>query len=623
MCGISGYSGSPIAGRLQAMNDALRHRGPDGEGYYQDPKQAMNLAHRRLAIIDVAAGQQPMANETGDLWLVFNGEIYNYLELRQNLHSHHHVQTHSDSEILLHLYEDHGSAMLQRLNGMFAFALWDEKRQTLFLARDRLGVKPLYWTWQQGRLIFGSELKALLCWPQISRAVDPVALSRYLSLRYVPEPLTIYRQIQTLPPAHYLTWSPGKEPVVTPYWQLDFTPRSEEEEESLADELEALLLDAVRLRLRSDVPVGACLSGGVDSSLVTAMIRKHHGGNLHTFSLGFAEAQQEKQDAHFAGWLARAWQTTHHEEVLTASQVLQDLPTILHHLDQPFSGVISAFFLAKTIKDHVKVALTGDGADDQFASYGHHRLVWPLERLAEARQQGVADPYVVADLAPLAHNPELVRRFDGMSHWQARAQYGGLSPTLKKGVLSPWGRQWLGEEGIVHFFQQHYQQNTAQDPLNRILCTDIHTMLPGEILFYADRLSMAHSVELRSPFLDYRVAQLAASVPGSLKIKGSTLKYLLKKVAARYLPTEILHRPKEGFVTPNHIWLKNSFRPLLQDLFSPTALAGHGLLDHEGVWRLINGHLSGREEHAFAIWTLVILQLWFTSTQGLVWGEGR
>jgi len=611
MCGIVGFSGPPHPRRMAAMCDLIVHRGPDDQGQYASPSGQMNLGHRRLSIIDLNTGHQPMTNEDGSLWIVFNGEIYNYKEIAEDLRARHQFKTHSDTEVLLHLYEEMGAEMVTRLNGMFAFALWDERRRRLLLVRDRLGVKPLYWTLAGDRLGFASEMKALLAWPEVDRIIDPTALSHYLSLRYVPEPKTIWAGIQSLPAAHLLEWEPGREPVIRPYWSLDFTPREWPDEDALCDRIEELLLDATRLRMRSDVPVGAYLSGGVDSSLVVAMVRRHFGGELHTFTLGYADQPSDKQDLFYARRLAAEFGTVHHEYIMHAEELAANTMDIVRMFDQPFSGVLSTYFLTGLVRQHVKVVLSGDGADDQFASYGHHRLVWPLERLAAARAADPSSSLEGIDLAPLAARPDLVERFAGMSPWELRANFGAFPPSLKAELLNTPAGRTVAAHDTTAFLEGCFRQSRAADGLNRLLDVDIRTSLPGEILAFCDRLSMAHSVEARSPYLDYRLAELSATIPGALKIKGSHLKYILKRTASRYLSQDILERPKEGFVLPNHIWLRGALDGLLDRLLSPEALARHGLFNEGVVRRLIAEHKSGAQEHAFRIWTLVMFQAWY------------
>jgi asparagine synthase (glutamine-hydrolysing) len=614
MCGLVGFSGvTPAQTLLATMRDLLTHRGPDGSGLYVSPDGRMNLAHRRLSIIDIDGGNQPMCNEDESLWVVFNGEIYNYLELRDGLaQSRRHIlSSHSDTEVLLHLFEDWGEQFLQKLNGMFAIALWDDRRKSLLLARDRLGVKPLYWMkTPDGRIVFASEIKSLLCWPGFQRRINPTALSCFLTLRYVPEPMTIYQGIHALPAGHRLIWSPGSEPKVEKYWSLDYSNPIDMEEDKICDQLEELLLDATRLRLRSDVPIGAYLSGGIDSSLIVALMRKLNVGRIHTFVLGYADQPEDKQDIAYARVLARQFDTEHHEHIVSAADMAANLPRIIRFFDQPFSGVVSTFFLTSFVKDRVKVVLTGDGADDQFASYGHHRLIWPLRNLAQARRDNLSDPYAIADLSPLQNRVDYVREFEGLAPWQVRARFGAFAQKDRNALLSPTAPDALLSASPEEFLHERFQEGTARDDLNALLDLDIRTSLPGEVLAFCDRLSMAHGVEARSPFLDYRVAELAARIPGRLKIKGQDLKYILRRVAARHLPAEIIARPKEGFVQPNHVWLRGQLDSLISDLLSPQALAVHGFFDARGIGQLVAEHKAQKKDHAFRIFTLMMFQLW-------------
>ena len=623
MCGIVGFSGPPDVPRLQAMTGLLAHRGPDGEGFYVSQSHSFNLGHRRLSIIDVAGGAQPMGNEDNTVQVVFNGEIFNYRELMAELAPRHSFRTRSDTEVLLHLYEEMGERMVERLNGMFAFALWDERRRRLLLVRDRLGVKPLYWAQIGGRLAFASEMKSLLCWPELRREIDPAALAYYLSLRYTPDPKTIFKGIHSLPAGHLLSWeAPNQEPRLQQYWSVDFSQAVDVRENVLIERLEELLLDATRLRLRSDVPVGAYLSGGLDSSLVVTLARKVGNQQLHTFSLGYADQPSDKRDIEFARLMSRHLDTDHHELIMHASDMVNRLPEMVRHLDQPFSGVLSTFFLTELVSRHVKVVLTGDGADDLFASYGHHRLVWPLCALAGARAAGSEDPYKSADLSPLQNREDLVRRFDGMSLAAVRANFSSFSSEQKISLLNaPAGRALLAHDA-VDLLRPIFDDSTATDELNRMLEADIRTSLPGEVLLFCDRLSMAHGVEARSPFLDYRIAELAATIPGRLKIKGTTLKYILRRLAAKYLPREILERPKEGFIQPNHVWLRTEFDGLLDELLSPHQINKLGLFDPDIVQSMIAEHRAATHDHAFRIWTLVMFQMWHrTYIEEPVWPE--
>ena len=622
MCGICGFSDfgpqasppsvppSVLRQKLAKMNQTLYHRGPDGAGLYHDPLGRMHLAHRRLSIIDVEHGQQPMSNADGSLWITFNGEIYNYQALKASLSPHRDFQTDSDTEVILHLYEEYGLDLFQHLNGMFALALWDERRGRLILARDRLGVKPLYWAYAQKRLFFASEMKAILHWEEVPTAINERALSHYLSLRAIPEPWTIYQGISTLPPAHYLVWEPHQAPKIQRYWKIDFTPTPWSNETEICERLEALLVNATQVRLQADVPVGALLSGGVDSSLIVALARQSFSGELQTFSLGYKNTVEGKDDLHYARLIAQQYQTTHHEHRTDAAELLQHLPDIMNHLEQPFSGVVSPFFLMRLVKQHVKVVLTGEGADEQFGSYGHHRLVWPLQQLAQLQDLQNMDETDI-DLSPLRGKLAYVRQFANKTPWELRACFGAFPNEEKCLILHPDYRHWVERYSTPDYLSEYWTQGTSQDPLNQMLETDIQTSLVNEVLFFGDRLSMAHSVESRSPFLDYRLVELSASIPGNLKIKGAVLKYILKRVASKHLPPSVIERPKEGFVLPKHLWLRGPLKDWTHDLLSPGALQRHGYFDINQVQRLLNEHHHQKRDHAFRIWTLVMFQLWY------------
>src|SRR5439155_484668 len=604
MCGIAGIlnfkAGSVDPTLLRKMIDIIRHRGPDDLGFHLQAN--VGLAHARLSIIDLAGGHQPMHNGDKSLWVTFNGEIFNYVEVREQLiRRGYRFSTLSDTEVILHAYAEFGEHCVHEFNGQWAFAIWDNKSHKLFLSRDRLGVRPLFYRVTPETFTFASEIKSLLALPGVPRELDLIALDQIFTFWFPIPPRTAFKEIKELPPGQSLTVEEG---VVTTkhYWSPHFEPpQNHVREQDYADELRDLLLDATRLRLRSDVPVGAYLSGGLDSSLVVTLARKVGNQQLHTFSLGYADQPSDKRDIEFARLMSRHLDTDHHELIMHASDMVNRLPEMVRHLDQPFSGVLSTFFLTELVSRHVKVVLTGDGADDLFARYGHHRLVWPLCALAGARAAGSEDPYKSADLSPLQNREDLVRRFDGMSLAGVRANFSSFSSEQKISLLNaPAGRALLAHDA-VDLLRPIFDDSTATDELNRKLEADIRTSLPGEVLLFCDRLSMAHSVEARSPFLDYRIAELAATIPGRLKIKGTTLKYILRRLAAKYLPREILERPKEGFIQPNHVWLRTEFDGLLDELLSPHQINKLGLFDPDIVQSMIAEHRAATHDHAFRI----------------------
>jgi asparagine synthase (glutamine-hydrolysing) len=609
MCGISGFTGPDMPGLLGRMLDSIRHRGPDEDGTYRGENVSLGMV--RLSIIDVAGGHQPMANSDGSIVVVFNGEIYNYVELRQELEAKGYVfRTASDTETLVHGYQEYGISFLHKLNGMFAIALWDARKKSLFVIRDRLGVKPLFYALHGKDVCFGSEIKAVLHHPRVSRQVKHEAVSQYLSLRYVPPPNTIYKDVRSLPPGHLLIWSPLGTKIER-WYQLPMQTRyGDDDEERLVTELDDLLRESVKLRMRSDVQFGAYLSGGIDSSMVVAIMSEFSPQPIKTFSLAFADTPAHKQDAHFARMVADRYRTDHHEFKMAWTDLRDELPAVLAHLDQPFAGVISSYWLTRYMRKHVTVALSGDGADDAFGSYGHHRLVWPIQAAQAALREGAnLDD---GALGFFRGRGEFVERLARMDPWDWRLFYAGFPEDEKAELLSPMAPPECRRRAGADYLRLKYQETGPEvDPLNRMLYLDLMTLLPNEVLYYADILSMAHGLEARSPFLDYRIVELACSIPGSLKIKGTTLKYILRQVAARYLPKAILERPKEGFVLPNNTWLREGLAPFVRAYLSAPHLNNHGFFNQAYVDSLTHRFLAGDESLTFRVWSLLVFQIWY------------
>jgi asparagine synthase (glutamine-hydrolysing) len=616
MCGICGYTGEAFDGTIDAMLRSIEHRGPDEIGRFDGP--CVHLGIARLAIIDRAGGHQPLTSEDGVIQAAFNGEIFNYLELRTELEGRGHVfRTQGDGETIVHAYEEYGAGFAQRLNGMFAVAIWDARSRTTMLVRDRYGEKPLFYAIRNGALIFGSEIKAVLRHPAVSRELDPEAIAHYFGLRHIPAPFTAYRDVRSLPPGHTLVWSSANaSATVTRWYDLPWTDGDEEE---LIERIDGLLRDSVRLRLQSDVGYGAYLSGGIDSSMIVAMMSELSSAPVRTFTLRFADNPAHKRDPEYARLVAARYGTEHHECMMQASDLDNELPAVIRHLDQPFAGVISSFWLSRFMKRFVTVALSGDGADDTFASYGHHRLVGPVGDWQRAEAAGLSpDGSDGVDLGFFADRPEFVRTAALQPVWSWRLTYAAFTDEEKQTLFSDKGADWLGGYSTSAFLRDVYQQgDPSADDLNRMLALDIRTLLPGEILYFNDMLSMAHSLEVRAPFLDWRLVELAASIPGSLKIRGLTLKYILRKVAARYLPREILERPKEGFVLPANTWLRAALAPLVDDVLADGRLAVHGLYTPAAVRALRERFAAGDDALTFKLWTLVVFQLWLEEHVGL------
>jgi asparagine synthase (glutamine-hydrolysing) len=584
---------------------------------------------RRLAIVDLTTGDQPLTNEDRRLWTVFNGEIYNHRELRRSLQAagHRFRTSHSDTEIIVHAYEEYGDLWPERggINGMFAVALWDDRRRRLLLYRDRIGKKPLYWAWVGRQLVFGSELKALLVHPAVSRRLDLSSIYHYLSLKNISAPATVYRDIRQLPPGHYLVWENGRVQTA-PYWELDFGhPLEDITPEEAGRHLLTLLDDAVRLRMDCDVPYGAYLSGGVDSSSVATLMCRHQSQPVTTFSLGYDEPGSgqfagKTLDVEYARLMSQRLGTSHHEYILSSEEFARRLPEVLQSFDEPFSGTVSTFFLSILIHQHVKVALSGDGADELFGSYLAHRLAWPMHHYLRLKRQGKEN---LAELS--SSERELLQPFDQESEfnflkslasadqadWRMRLAVFGEGD--KHQLLSPAFLDAVGRADSREIYARLVAQGTAQDPLNAILEVDQQELLANQVLPFMDRLSMAHSIEIRSPYLDYRIIEFANRLPGRMKIFRGINKYVHKLAVQGLVPADLLNRPKEGFVQPIYTWMRNSLKPWVWATLSPERLSRHGFFQTAQVARLLQEHYAGAADHSARLWNLLCFQIWYDS----------
>jgi asparagine synthase (glutamine-hydrolysing) len=605
MCGIAGFTGPHNRTALELMTEGLRHRGPDSAGYWEGPD--VSLGMRRLAIIDVETGQQPVFNEDGTIAVVFNGEIYNYIELREALQraGHRFSTDHSDTEVLVHLYEDHGLAFLHQLNGMFAIALWDARRRQLVLARDRLGIKPLYFARIPGGVAFGSEPKALLKHPAISRAPNFTAIHHYLSLKNVPAPMSAFRDMEQLRSGELAICS-GSQIERRRWWSVEFDQCADLDESEAADQIRALLEDSIRLQMRSDVPFGAYLSGGVDSSSVVALLAKLGAGDIKTFTLVYDDNFPNKEeDRHFARVVAEHYGTEHHEHRVTFADLPEKLDHVVRAFDEPFSGVISTYFITQSISRHVKVALSGDGADEMFGSYLAHRLAAPLAAYAA----GCNDP---AALVPFENDvPRLAALVARGGEAARRAGLFLLDDAEKYELYSPKMREAVDGCATEELTRGVLERCRSSDALNRALFVDLETLLPDQVLAFVDRLSMAHSVEVRPPFLDHRLVQFVADLPGNIKIRGGRVKHILKEAVSDLLPAELLARPKEGFIMPVNEWLIGNLKDYVQATLAPKRLATHGLFRAGAIEQMLEAHYSGTANYGNQIWNLLMLQLWW------------
>ena len=619
MCGICGIVGpAPVdRGVLGRMTRALEHRGPDDEGFhvaeYEDGT-AVGLGFRRLSIIDLATGNQPIGNEDGSLQVVLNGEIYNYRELRAVLVKHgHRFATNADTEVIVHLYEEFGARCVERLNGMFAFALWDEKDRRLLLARDRFGKKPLYYADLGDALLFGSELKALLQHPSCPRELDFASLSRYLALEYVPTPRAIFEGVSKLPGGHYLLWREGRTSIEQ-YWDLSFEHDGDKRsDEEYVEEFRRLFRESVRRRLVSDVPLGAFLSGGIDSSSVVAMMSEAlPAGAVQTFSIGFEEPSFDESS--HARSVAEHFGVDHHEEVFSQETMLALLPTVTEFLDEPFAdpSILPTYLLSRHTRESVTVALGGDGSDELLAGYptfpaDRFARLYPLPRALNER---VVIP--LADRLPVStknFSPDFkLKRFlrgAGSPASERHATWlGAFTPSEQEALLTRPAADPLEEQ------RRAFEGAPTTNRLERLLYVYAKTYLQDDILTKVDRASMACSLEVRAPFLDVDLVEFLGRVPARLKLRGLDTKHLLKRAMADILPPGIAKRPKKGFGIPVAGWLKGSLREPLQDELSPDRIRRQGIFEPAVVERLVSEHMSGRRDHRKPLWTLFVFQLW-------------
>ena len=615
MCGIAGVvdltSGGPTRETVERMARLLRHRGPDDEGVAL--LVPAGLGHRRLAIIDLSpGGHQPMLSEDGSLCIVFNGEIYNFLEVRAELEGLGETfRTQSDTEVLLKAYRRWGVDSLQKLNGMFAFAIWDAERRALFAARDRLGKKPLFYHHRAGHLSFASEMKALLVDPKLARDVDPSAIDAYLTYFYIPAPRTIFRSIRKLLPGHYL-WFEDDRLTTRPYWQLTFGPNGAPETESQAlEHLEDLFRESVRRRLISDVPLGAFLSGGLDSSAVVGMMAQLASEPVRTYTIGFEE--QGFSEVEDARAVARHFGTRHHEFVVRADAV-EILPDLVWHLDEPFgdSSAVPSYYVAKLAAEHVKVVLSGDGGDELFAGYTRYQKameprLWRW--IPEAVRRRLLGP--VAASLPIEW-PGRNRLYEiGHMPWDSTPERIGIYPYIKERVYSPAMRAELGafRQSAASALEDSPQVRTL-DRLSRLQYADTMGYLPDDILVKVDRTTMAHSLESRAPLLDHLLVSYVATLPPSWKLRDGVSKYLFRKMAARYLPAAILEKKKQGFGIPKEAWFRSDLKShARRRLLDPRALE-RGYFNRDILDRMLQHHATGRRDYSDWIWCLLVLEEW-------------
>ena len=623
MCGIAGILDlgdhvSKDGSGIKRMADAMVHRGPDAEGFFVSGP--IHLAHRRLSIIDLSSGQQPMFNEDNSIVVVFNGEIYNHRELRKILEAKGHTfRTHSDTESILHAYEQFGDDFESHLTGMFAFALWDIKHRRLVLSRDRLGIKPLYYTVHRQQLIFASEIKAILTIEGIDRRVDLDALDAYLNLRYVPGPKTMFQEIYKLQPGHTMIVQNGT--VTThSYWELMFE-ETHRDERHAAEELEALLSKVCQDHLMSEVPYGVFLSGGVDSSAVVAVLQKKLSEKLKTFTVGYEHAAGINE-FDFAAKVSRHTGTMHHKLMLNARDFADWIPKLIWHLDEPVgdAACIPLYFLAQFAKERATVLQSGEGADEIFAGYSIYKKMELLNHL----QTGILSHLTKTlsrTFVPFAGHGKLaryLRLFGKPLEERYRGVSGHFMEGLRTRLIKPGIFREDNETFAERMFSQYYDHVPNEHNINRMLFIDTKTWLPDDLLIKADKMTMAASVELRVPFLDHRLVEFAARLPISLKIKNGETKYLLKKTMEPYLPRDVIYRTKAGFPVPVSDWFKSGLHDLASDMLLNPKSTIINYLDSSVMRSLLQQHKSGFADYANELWGLLVLESWFHEFRVLV-----
>ncbi|MEQ1592410.1 MAG: XrtA/PEP-CTERM system amidotransferase [Thiobacillaceae bacterium] len=620
MCGITGIFDTrdtqDISRELlDRMNQTQFHRGPDEGGLHLEP--GVGLGHRRLSIIDLSTGQQPLFNEDGSVVVVFNGEIYNFQELVPELQALGHVfRTHSDTEVIVHAWEAWGEACVARFRGMFAFALWDRKQQTFFLVRDRFGVKPLYYAYlDDGQFIFGSELKSLMAHPGLARDIDPLAVEEYFAYGYIPEPRTIFRGANKLPPGFTLTLKRGSTRALPQqYWDVPFTPVKVESEAAALDELVERMQDSVRLRMIADVPLGAFLSGGVDSSAVVAMMATQSSQPVNTCSIGFSDP--DFNEAEFAQQVADRYHT-HHTLETVESEDFDLVAKLAQVYDEPYadSSALPTYRVCELARKHVKVALSGDGGDENFAGYRRYRWFRYEEKMRSALPLMVRRPlfgtlgklYPKADWAPKVLRAKTT--FEALARDTVEGYFHGvslLSDAQRARLFSPAFKRELQGYQAVEVLRRHAAVAPTDDPLSLVQYLDMKTYLVGDILTKVDRASMAHALEVREPLLDHELMGWVSGLPTDLKLRGTEGKYLLKKAMEPYLPHDVLYRKKMGFSVPLAAWFRGPLAATIRQAVTGKRLISTGLFNADYLRELVETHQSGRRDYSVALWTLLM-----------------
>jgi asparagine synthase (glutamine-hydrolysing) len=620
MCGICGAVAQEKGGRvdesvLRKMCDLIRHRGPDDEGFYMDDHTGLGM--RRLSIIDLVTGDQPVSNEDKTIWVVFNGEIYNFRELHAELVNRGHVfSTKSDTEVIVHAYEEYGDRCVEHFNGMFAFALWDTHHRRLLIARDHLGIKPLYYWADRGQIVFGSELKTVIAHPAVPRDVDLAAIDQFLTLEYIPAPKTIFKNIHKLLPGHRLIFEAGSTRVEN-YWDIPFQKISTDWE-TCKQQLATLIDDAVRMQMVSDVPLGAFLSGGIDSSTVVSAMSRASDRPVKTFSIGFGD--RTYNELPYARAVADKYSTEHHEEFLDPD--ISDLAEgLLQYLDEPFGdfSIFPTYLVSMVARRHVKVVLSGDGGDELFGGYDTY-VAQDMERYyrwlpAPVRQRFI--PALMSRVPPQPAKKGLInktKRFVEGAALSSALQHTRwmmfLNSAEKDRLYSEELSSSLDGDSPEAVMEEYFLRVKQQHPLTQQQYVDIKTYLVDDILTKVDRMSMAVSLEARVPLLDYRIVEFAVNLPPEMKLHRGQTKRILRQAMAERLPSQVLNKPKQGFSIPLKHWLRGPLKPLMTDLLATGGIRRRGYFNPIEVSRLVQEHLDQRANHSHRLWALMVLELW-------------
>lgn len=618
MCGIAGIISANKSEAVIKMTNILTHRGPDEDGFYHD--DVISMGQRRLSIIDLAGGRQPISNEDETLFLICNGEIYNSPALRKLLLKDGHIfKTCTDVEVILHLYEDFGRDCVKHLQGMFAFALWDKTQKALMLARDHMGQKPLFFFRHNGTFAFASEIKAILASGMVEPRIDLNGLWHYVSLRFIPDQYTLFQGIQKLPAASYLLLQEG-EITVNKYWELNFNNKISGTEDDIAEDLNALLLKTVEQHLLSDVRVGAFLSGGIDSSTVAAIMATLSGDMIPTFSIGVKE--QGFNELPYARMVVEKYRMQGHERIAEAD-LIHLIPSMIHHMDEPSDPFgFGVYLVAREARRKVKVVLGGDGGDENFAGYDRfagNRLVdyycllprWFRLKIMQKLIDRIPESFGYKSLAQKANWLNQMSMHDRGERYAQSMSFLRFTQEAKEQLFTESARKRINDLDSLAKILRFFNSENVNEMVDRMLYTDLMTRMPDHLLVIVDRMCMAHSLESRSPLIDYKLVEYAASIPEDLKLRGRNLKYILKKVASRYLPPELIHRQKQGFGFPLAIWMRTELKGFLRNLFSESRFVQLDLFREDYINRLIDEHISGKTDHNFRLWILINLEIWY------------